>query len=180
MDAPSTGLPRPAATVADARRWAREHWGVAGEGVELGSQQDRNVLLTTSAGERLLLKVGNAAFPRAEVEAQNAVMEALAAAGHTVPRPLPARNGALIVEVEIAGATHAVRLLTFVPGAPLVDRERLAPATAARIGRLVGRVSAALADLDLPGLERDLQWDLRRGEEVVRARLPHVRDPERR
>ncbi|WP_022930262.1 aminotransferase [Patulibacter americanus] len=180
MDPVSTGLPRPAVTVQQALAWAREHFGVEGTGVELGSQQDRNVLLTTDAGERFLLKVSNPAFAPAEIAAQNLVMRHLAEHGHATPRPLPARDGTDVVGVQIDGVAHGLRLLTFLPGRPLADHGSPARPTLEGVGRLAGRVVVALAGLQHPGLQRALQWDLRRGEAVVAERLHVVRDPERR
>jgi 4-aminobutyrate aminotransferase-like enzyme/Ser/Thr protein kinase RdoA (MazF antagonist) len=180
MDPASTGLPRPAVTVEQALDWAREHFGVEGTGVELGSQQDRNVLVTTEAGERFLLKVSNPAFAPAEIVAQNLVMRHLAEHGHATPRPLPARDGADVVTVDVAGVAHGLRLLTFVPGRPLADHGSPARRTLEQVGRLAGQVVTALAELEHPGLERALQWDLRRGEVVVAERLGVVRDPQRR
>jgi 4-aminobutyrate aminotransferase-like enzyme/Ser/Thr protein kinase RdoA (MazF antagonist) len=180
MDPASTGLPRPAVSVEQALAWAREHFGVVGTGVELGSQQDRNVLVTTEAGERFLLKVSNPAFAPAEIAAQNLVMRHLAEHGHATPRPLPARDGADVVSVRVDGVPHGLRLLTFVPGRPLADHGSPTRATLEQVGRLAGRVVTALAALEHPGLDRELQWDLRRGEAVVAERLGVVRDPERR
>ncbi|KAA1380272.1 aminotransferase [Aeromicrobium fastidiosum] len=180
MDPVTTGLPRPAVTVDQAIAFAREHFGVDGTGVELGSQQDRNVLLTTPGGTRYLFKVSNPVFTRAEIEVQNLAMRHLAERGHVTPQPTAALDGAEIVEVDVDGVPHAVRLLTFVPGAPLSSGGAPWPATLARIGQLAGQMTAALADVTHPGLERDLQWDLRQGEAVVAERLHLIEDPTRR
>ncbi len=180
MDPVSTGLPRPAVTVDQVVAWAREHFGVDGSGVELGSQQDRNVLLTSDDGSQHLAKVSNPVFARAEIEAQNLVMRQLSARGHATPQPVASVDGGEVVTIDVDGVPHALRLLTFVPGAPLSSTGVPWPATLAQIGRLAGQVSAALSDVVHPGLERDLQWDLRRGESVVTDRLALVDDPERR
>ena len=49
----------------DARAAALEHFGLAGDAVELASHQDRNFLITTSDGRRAVLKVANPSFGRA-------------------------------------------------------------------------------------------------------------------
>lgn len=180
MDPASTGLPRPAVTVDQVLELVREHHGIDGTGTELGSQQDRNVLVTSADGSRRLAKISNPVFTRAEVEAQNLVMRHLSAHGQTTPEPIPSLDGSEIVTVDVDGVPHALRLLTFVTGAPLSSTGAPWPATLAQIGRLAGRVATALADVEHPGLERDLQWDLRQGESVVADRLGLVADPERR
>ncbi|GAA3594434.1 aminotransferase [Klugiella xanthotipulae] len=183
------GLTRPALSLGEAAELLATHYGQTGTLTELGSQQDRNFLvrLTSSEGEtegetesRYLLKISNAAFPRAEVEAQNAMMATLSAAGLDTPHPVPTTDGREIVAAEIGGIPHLVRLLTFVPGTPLIERRYLAPATIHELGNLAGRVSQSLTELRHPGLERTLQWDLRRGEEVVKNLLHRVRDTDRR
>ncbi|MFC5676560.1 aminotransferase [Aeromicrobium endophyticum] len=180
MDPVTTGLPRPAVTVDQVVAMAHEHFGVEGTGVELGSQQDRNILLTTPGGTRYLVKVSNPVFTRSEIEAQNLVMRHLAARGHATPQPTASRGGEDIVTVDVDGVPHAARLLTFLPGEPLSAAGAPWPATLAEIGRLAGQVTAALADVTHPGMERDLQWDLRRGESVVAERLHLVADVARR
>ncbi|RWZ49727.1 aminotransferase [Labedella phragmitis] len=174
------GLPRPNIDMAGATRLADEVFGVTGAVRELGSQQDRNFLVASRQGD-VLLKVSNRAFGRAEIEAQNAVMRHVRAAGIDVPVPLPSQTGDLISTVEIDGEPHHVRLLSFVAGTPLIDRDRLTPSDVAALGDLTGRTSLALAGITHEGLERrDLQWDLRSGEDVVRSLADSVPDEARR
>ncbi len=174
-------LPRPAIARERAEKLADEVFGVVGEAKELGSQQDRNFLVTASAGgSRFLLKVSNPVFTVEELDAQNRAMELLARSGLTVPVPTAACDGSTIATVDIDGRPHHVRLLSFVDGTPMIDFEHLAAGPVADLGRLAGAVSVALADFVHPGLERELQWDLRRGEEVVASLLHHVPDEGRR
>ncbi len=173
------GLPRPELTLADAARWAQEHYGLVGDLRELGSQQDRNVLVSSPRGQ-FLLKVSNPASSLAQVEAQNEAMRVVAAGGLGAPVPVSSLTGREVVEVAIGRVPHLVRLLTFVEGRPLIDAGRMSPAAVVQLGRLAGQVSRSLGALGHPGLDRDFQWDLRRGEEVVRSLLDHVQDPDRR
>ncbi|HEY8319644.1 MAG TPA: aminotransferase [Amnibacterium sp.] len=160
------GLPRPQVTLDAARELAARLFGVTGEATELGSQQDRNVLLDGPRG-RFLLKIGNPAFLPEETAAQNAAMRAVAAHGIACPTPVPTLDGREQAEVELDGRRHIVRLLSFVEGAPLIDRPYLADAVRAELGAVAGRVSEALAPLAGAGFERRLQWDLRHAEDVV-------------
>jgi 4-aminobutyrate aminotransferase-like enzyme/Ser/Thr protein kinase RdoA (MazF antagonist) len=169
--------PRPSTDEEAAARIVREHFGIEGGVRELGSHQDRNFAVDSPAG-RLVLKVPNASWGRAALEAQNSALLHLGAAGLPVevPAPVPARDGALVAEVDVDGHPTPVRLLTYVHGSPLSDSAYLAPAVVADLGRLSAQTCAALATFDHPGLDRVVQWDLRIGAEVVDALAPSVAD----
>ncbi|KPN16339.1 aminotransferase [Arthrobacter sp. Edens01] len=170
------GLPRPAVSANDAVQLAAEFYGLEVSGIkELGSQQDRNFLVTDEDGTRRLLKISNPVFSRTEIEAQNAAMERLTAAGFATPLPLRSAGGELVETTDLDGRIHCLRLLTFVEGTPVIDRPYLGGALRTALGDWLGRTSAAFADFEHPGLERALQWDLRNGEDVVAALVPFVR-----
>ncbi len=165
----------------EARRIASERWGLVDiEARDLGSHQDRNVLLTSAApggpSRRHVLKVANSAAVPAALDAQNAAMRALAGLPLRVPQPVASRSGALREEVQLDGVGHSVRLLTWVAGTPMTGVGYLAPATARAFGALAGRVTAALAGFEHPGAHEPTQWDVRRSPEIVAALLPAL-DP---
>ncbi|RBO71149.1 hypothetical protein DSP71_18090, partial [Microbacterium sp. H6] len=56
------GLVRPAVSTADATRIALDCWGIAATAEELGSNQDRNFLLTTQDGAKSVLRIDNPVF----------------------------------------------------------------------------------------------------------------------
>ena len=174
MGAFTGGLVRPDVPPELARTLAQEQFGVSGEVRELGSQQDRNY----AVGDRYVLKVANAAFADAELDAQDAALLHLAdrVPGLDVPVPQPARSGGFVAR---AGGLRA-RLLTYVPGTPLASWDHLAPVVVGRLGTVAGQVAAGLADLEHPGLDRVLQWDLRQARAVCEQLAPWVPDPARR
>ena len=139
---------------------------MTGEASELGSQQDRNVLVDGPRG-RFLLKIGNPACSPDETAAQNEAMRAVAAHGIPCPTPVLTLDGREQAEVLLDGRRHVVRLLSFVEGTPLIDSPYLAESVRAGLGDTAGRVSQAFAPLAGPGFERRLQWDLRHAEDVV-------------
>src|SRR5690349_2480008 len=105
-------LPRPRIDREHAEKLAAEVFGIVGEAKELGSQQDRNFLITADGGgSRFLLKVNNPVFTVKELDAQNGAMELLARAGLIVPLPTPALDGSTIATVDLNGRPHLVRLL---------------------------------------------------------------------
>lgn len=156
---------------------AGQLWGLhVTEVGELGSHQDRNVLLTTASG-RFVLKVANPAVPAEALDAQDAAMLALAGLPLRLPRPVPATSGRFRELVEIDGRRHSVRLLTWVEGTPLTGHGYLAPTTARQVGALAGRVCAALAGFDHPGAHHPTQWDVRRSPEVVAQLVGALPEP---
>ena len=89
------GLVRPAVTEADAVRIARECYGLDAAASELGSNQDRNFLLTEPNGARSVLRIDNPVFTDEAREAQHAAIEAYLAAGVPVSRVLAGLDGRL-------------------------------------------------------------------------------------
>ncbi len=176
------GLPAPRLSADDAASLARTVFGVEIEGTlrALGSQQDLNYALRTVDGTEHVLKVSNPGTTREELVAQHVVMERLGAAGVAAPAPAPTADGDGVAAVDLDGVPHLVRLLTYLPGTPMSRVAHLPDRTLAEVGGLASAVSRALEGASHPGLERDFQWDLRRGADVVDALARHVRDDARR
>jgi 4-aminobutyrate aminotransferase-like enzyme/Ser/Thr protein kinase RdoA (MazF antagonist) len=178
--------PPPEISAADAARFAREHFGLVVEAEALGSNQDRNFLLTAIDGPRRLLKIANPGTSAAELEAQSAATRLVSAAAPGVRVPLAldpvtgaaAEAGATTVRaVEHEGRSAPVRVLDYLDGRTLSGSGHLAPRVVRALGTLAARVDLALAGLDHPGTVRESQWDLRRAPEVLVVLLPHVTDP---
>ncbi len=174
-------LPSPDLGDADAHRLLTERFGVDGTLHPLGSHQDQNWRVDTQHG-RFVLKVSNPGFPRTGLEAQNAAMLHLAAAGvdFDVPVPQPSTTGELIPQWQHRDRVFDVRLVTYLDGQPLADFDHLDPSVLGRQGALAARCALALSDFDHPGLDRDLQWDCRHAFDVVAALIQHVADPDLR
>ncbi|WP_233548803.1 aminotransferase [Galactobacter valiniphilus] len=175
------GLKRPAVDEALAARVAQVQFGLDATATELGSNQDRNFLLAVGGANAGVLKIDNAVFEEEELDAQCRAAEALAAAGIPAARFLPGADGERLQRIEDAdGVPHFARLMEYLPGGSLVDAGYLSKAALASVGDLAGRVDVALAPLAGPGLRRELQWDLRRGIDVVRRLAGAVPDDGRR
>lgn len=172
-------LPRPAIDAATALRVGEERYGVSGDVVELGSNQDRNFRLDRGGG-RVVLKFSNAAFGADELRAQSLAAEAVAAAGIPAPRCLPAADGAEIVTVDGPDGPVRARLLEYVAGEPLSDHVAFDPTEAARLGDLAARVDLALGPLAHPGFAQRTQWNLRDAGETVHRLAAQIPDADRR
>ncbi|MBS1907114.1 MAG: aminotransferase [Actinobacteria bacterium] len=159
------GLVRPDVTTADAVAIARELWGITVTATELGSNQDRNFLLTAPDGSRSVLRVDNPVFPDSARDAQHAALDAYRAAEVSVPEALPGTDGALTQRWR----GFAVRRSAFAAGEPMVDAGYFAPVVLREFGSLAAASVNALAALTHPGLDRPQMWDMRiAGEEIER------------
>ena len=170
-------LVRPDVTVEQAQAVVLQEYGLTADVVELGSQQERTFDVRTAQG-RYVLKVANPAFSDDEVAAQDAAMAHVTerAPDLQLPRTVPRLAGGLVAPI---GSLRA-RLLTYVPGFPLADQDFLARVVCERLGSLAGAVTAALTDLEAPGLDRVLQWDVRHARQVCDLLAPHLGDVGRR
>lgn len=176
-----TELPRPNVSVEQAAVILREHYGLEGQLKELGSQQDRNFRIDTGDAV-FVLKICRAEYATIELAAQNAAMRHLATIENTprIPEPMLAGGGEDIIFVTVDDEDYQVRLLTYLDGEPLTRRKYLAPQVVAELGRLTARIALGLKDFSHPGLDRELQWDLRRAGPVALHLLKAVTDHERR
>jgi 4-aminobutyrate aminotransferase-like enzyme/Ser/Thr protein kinase RdoA (MazF antagonist) len=166
------GLVRPDVSTADAARIALDCYGITASAQELGSNQDRNFLLTAEDGAKSVLRIDNAVFGDAARDAQYAALDAYRDAGVRVPAVLPGLDGALTQRWN----GFAVRRSEFAPGEPLVDAGYLAPVVLAEFGALAAASVNALAPLGHPGLDRPQMWDMRVAYEQTTALAPSIAD----
>ena len=177
-------LPAPQVSEAQAEQILATHYGVRARATSLGSQQDKNFLVTDASGEIVgVLKIANPAFSATELEAQDLAAQRIADAESSLRIAVPLANLAGETCTAITGlieGTALVRLLHYLPGGTLLESGYLSPTAVAGLGDVAGRVSRALEGLRHPGLDRVLQWDLRYGIDVVAELISHVSDPARR
>ncbi|MCC9076304.1 aminotransferase class III-fold pyridoxal phosphate-dependent enzyme [Litorilinea aerophila] len=171
-------MPLPPLTEAHARQIAAQHYGLQVQAQRLPGELDANFLL--SAGEeRYILKVGNADHDPAELDFQNRALAHLTALPG-VPRLIPARSGEEMPIVEHDGQRHFIRLLSYLPGEPLVRCPDRSPELLRGLGAFLARLDQALADFQHPAMERDIPWNLAHAHRVIRPRLHAIPDPVRR
>ena len=116
---------------------------------ELGSNQDRNFLLTESDGTKSVLRIDNPAFSDAARDAQHAALNAYRAAGVAVASMLPGLDG----EITQRWNGFAARRSEFAAGEPMLDCGYFAPVVLDEFGALAAASVRALAGLTHPGLE---------------------------
>ncbi|HKP39493.1 aminotransferase [Mycobacterium sp.] len=177
-------LPAPQVSEEQACEILATHYGLYARATSLGSQQDKNFVVTGSDGAIVgVLKIANPAFNASEIEAQDLAAERIADAEPTlrIAVPLPNISGEKCTAITgLVDGTAYVRLLRYLPGGTLVESGYLAPTAAAALGDVAGRVSRALEGFSHPGLDRVLQWDLRYAADVVTELISHIDDPSHR
>jgi Ser/Thr protein kinase RdoA (MazF antagonist) len=157
-----------------AEHLARELYGIDGTASPLPSERDQNFLITTTAGDRYVLKIANGGEDRAMLEAQNAAMAHVAGRVAFCPQVLATAAGDTIAFTP--DGNHFVRLVSYLAGAPLATVRARTPALLEHLGRAIGRLDAALAEFDHPAIHRDFHWDLANATRVIGEHLPLVPD----
>ena len=173
-------LPAPRVNESQAQDILCTHYGLTARATSLGSQQDKNFIVTGDDGTVLgVLKIANPAFSAVELQAQDDAAQLIADCEPELRVAVPLHNTAGEKCTSIDGlvdGTAYVRLLRYLPGGTLEESGYLTPAAVAGLGDVAGRVSRALKDFTHPGLDRILQWDLRFGMDVVTELSSHVSD----
>lgn len=149
---------------------ARERFGLDAAATPLPSERDQNFRLRTGDGLEFVLKFANALESGDLLRAQNAAMAHLAVTG-LCPRAVSDLQGDEISRVTTSdGATHLVRLVTWIPGVPFADVHAPDAALFEDLGRAMGEIDRALASFDHAAIRRDFYWDLAHGARIVRER----------
>jgi 4-aminobutyrate aminotransferase-like enzyme/Ser/Thr protein kinase RdoA (MazF antagonist) len=171
----------PTLTADDAAELGRRLFGVDGVATSLPSERDQNFLLATAAGDRFVLKVANSTDGRALLEAQNAALAHVSRSTTLCPRVIPTLAGELMgVTTPASGASHFVRLLTWLPGVPLGSIPDHPPALLEAVGSAIAELDTALDGFDHPAVHREFHWDLARGLTIVRDLSAGIEDPDLR
>lgn len=103
-------LPSPELSEAQAHAVLQVHYGLAGELLLLGSQQDLNFRVDSAQGN-FVLKACHGSYALVELEAQHAALAYLREHGLPVPAVRPAHGGETLLAVDIEGQPLRVRLL---------------------------------------------------------------------
>ena len=173
---------KPIVSETEAQQLAERVYGLRVQARTLPGECDANFRLVSESAEAFVLKVMRADCDAALIEMQCAALTHLAkrAAEVRLPRICQTLTGAWLAKTEIAsGAEHLVWMLSFVAGDVLAQANPQSPDMLKSLGRLLGRVNAALADFTHPAAHREMKWDLARAG-WVKDYLPCIADTERR
>ncbi|HXF41828.1 MAG TPA: aminotransferase class III-fold pyridoxal phosphate-dependent enzyme, partial [Blastocatellia bacterium] len=174
--------PRPTFSETDAARLVFELYGLTGSVKELTSERDQNFLVRAESEEHFVLKIAAAAEMKETLEFQNAVMSHLQArvTSGFIPHALPTKSGEKIATaVDGKGASHFVRLVTYLPALLLAEVNPHTPELLRGHGKLLGEIDKALDGFSHPAMSRDLKWDLQ-GALWIKDYTHHIPNPARR
>ncbi|HVH97559.1 MAG TPA: aminotransferase class III-fold pyridoxal phosphate-dependent enzyme, partial [Enhygromyxa sp.] len=167
----------PAFTLARAAELVAELWGIEGELLALPGERDQNFRVTPTTGEPIVVKITSAEEDRALLDAQHAAFEHLREHVPICPRLIPTKAGATMGSIVGASGEHLVRAVAYIPGVALAELAQVDEPLLEQLGSWLGRLDRALLDLDRPALHRStFDWDLARGEAVVRRDSPLIPD----
>ena len=158
---------------------AHELYGLTVTATPLVSERDQNFRLTTSDGKAFVLKIANALEDAGFLEAQAQIMDHLSTAGlDFCPQIIPTLSGEKTAEVSGQNQTsHAVRLVTYLPGKPLGKTTWHSERLMRDFGRKLGQMDGALTDFDHPAAHHTFHWDLAEGLNIVAKHRHLVTDP---
>ena len=135
-------LPAPQVSEAQAEEILAAHYGLRASATSLGSQQDKNFVVTGTDGDIIgVLKVANPAFNATELEAQDLAAELIAEADPSlrIAVPLPNLAGEKCTAITgLVDGTAYVRLLRYLPGGTLLESGYLSAGRGRGAGRGAG------------------------------------------
>ncbi|HSN06882.1 MAG TPA: phosphotransferase [Candidatus Angelobacter sp.] len=159
-------------------RVAADGWDLDVASVRRLDTERDDTVVVTHAGGRHVLKVAHPLDDPVVLDLQCAALQHAARRDPDLPLPhvTPDCDGAPLRRVTGAdGEPRLARLLSHLDG-EVLDYGATTPAQRSAVGAAAGRLSLALADLEHPGADRVLAWDLRQVG-TLRPLLGHVADP---
>ena len=169
----------PEVTQAEAEAAALEHFGLSGRFKLLRGERDRNFRISCDDGRDVMLKISHPDERHDVLDLQIAALRHIAAqdADLPVPRVIPAKKGAAVVQVDFERfGPLFVRAVTYLSGETLWDVPRT-PELLREIGTVMARADLALRGFFHPGAGQDLIWDIRRSGDMA-PHVPLIREPD--
>ena len=167
----------PEFSIAAAAEIARANFGVVGELKALYSERDQNFRIRRHDGVDFLLKIANSHEDPAVLDMQHKALAHIERQDPELPAPrvIPTQDGETICQVEgPGGASHAVRLLSYLPGM-VIEKVEQTPALLRDLGGNVARLGLALRGFYHPAAGHVLLWDLKHAPEL-RANCQGIAD----
>ncbi|MFH1756255.1 MAG: aminotransferase class III-fold pyridoxal phosphate-dependent enzyme, partial [Candidatus Latescibacterota bacterium] len=141
----------------------RAEYNLSGSGITRLAGENDNYLITTGEGLRVVLKFAGDGQDRNSFELEHAAIEQAlqAGVGLNLPRFIPTRSGGIEAKYDTDGGdTLSARLIEFVGGTAWCDAEAADPKRLRALGRTIGRLALALAQVNHPAARRTHRWDL--------------------
>lgn len=166
----TTGTPgRSSLTTETARLLLKESFGIDGELSTLPSYWDQNFRVRTLK-DSYVFKISNSLEDLDLLAAQAEALACLQRDGLPVPHLIADESGAHMVTRVVDGSTHALRLVSFMPGDPMAGINPMTNNLAFDLGVVLGQMDLSLVSFDAPSLHRAFEWDLPTAAETIRSR----------
>lgn len=149
-------------SIDDARRIAKDQFGLEGGASLLSGERDENFLVESGKGA-FVLKIAHPSEDPCQIAFHTRALLHVAdrAPALPVPHVLPARNGRHEVEVvDGQGFLRVARILTFLPGTMAARLPIIGSGLRRAIGATLARMDAALEDFSDPADTFELSWDV--------------------
>lgn len=146
---------------------ARKHYGLEGVLTPLPAEWDQNFRLDAADDTNYVIKIANTEASADLLDFQNQAIQRLNDGWRSGASPIivPSRKGEAIVTADSpGGASHQMRVLTWIEGRPLSSVESRDDGLLENIGRALGELDVCLANFEHPAMRRDLIWDLCQGQ----------------
>jgi len=140
-----------------------DHWGIRGEFKALAGERDQNFRVLTDEGIRYVYKIGSPIEDPVLVDFQIKALLRLEQADPDLPVPRMVRTlRGRVAEslIDANGNGHVVRVLSWIPGAPIGGFAPPSVDTIAQIGALQGRMCRALEGFEHAAAGHFMPWDI--------------------
>ena len=166
------GVPPPDLSPDECLRIASEGFGihaVAARPFPFRAECDQLCRLTTAHGAEFTMRISNPAQDPQVLEFQNLAIEYAGArdASLPIPRLVRSRSGQGIYFYKFADQTYGIRILTCLPGRPILG-VMTTPGLRHNIGMALARFDAAMQGFSHPEANPDMIWDMRNAGRVGR------------
>lgn len=143
-------------------RFLKDHYGINGQLTRLTGERDQNFKVSTRDSGEFVLKVSSPDEDPSVIDFQIKALKHIEAVdpGLPVPRLVASLQGEETTTLcDGDGTIHAVRLVTFLPGEPLIAHDPPSLDMIRQIGALQGRLCLALGDFSHPAENHFMPWD---------------------
>lgn len=153
---------RPGPGASSVAHVVRDRYELHGNLVHLASERDDVYRLDRSHAPPLVVRVSSAGEPDASLALQNDVLHAVARTDPSlpVPRIVASQAGRDVEAVAWAEGHYRVRIMSYLPGTPVLHPPRPAPMLES-IGRALARLDDALKSVRALDRRFPLLWDVR-------------------
>ena len=173
---------RPQVTADAAVTFVERHYGIKGTAVSLPSERDQNFRIDAVDGARYVLKIAHPDESAAVLDLQTQALRLLehSPVSELFPTVRAGSHGELMPRWSAPSGEYFVRLVSYLPGAPVADIAEPDPALLREIGCRVGEMDRALQSFSHPAMHRFLEWDSKHAFVTIQDRYDHIDGTERR